>query len=185
MTRGGRGPGLAGLWMALALTTGASLTGCGIFHRAAPVEPEVTRPEPAPPEPESAPPPAPESQPARTASRPVARPPRATSRPDTVARALPDSTPPPLLQLRMTQEDRAAHEHQYAEDMARARAALESLKGLRLNSDQQTQRSAAEKFLSDAEEAFGAADLPRASALAQKSRIMAEELRSAAVPRSP
>lgn len=130
-----------------------------------------------PPAPEPPPAPKPETRPAR---------PRPAARPDTLAKAPVDTmTPPPVLQLRLSQEDRAARERQYAEDVARARAALESLDRARLTFDQVTQKRAAEKFLADAVAAFDAADLPKASALAQKSRIMAEELRSAAAPRSP
>ena len=92
---------------------------------------------------------------------------------------------PPLLQVAMTPEDRITRQHQFAEDSGRARAALEALRGVMLSLEQEDQKKTGEKFLTDADEAFRLTDLLRACALAQKARIISEELKAQVLSRSP
>lgn len=111
----------------------------------------------------------------RPASRP-ATPPPVTAAPDTLTAA---PSPPPILTERLSAEETAALLSRFRTDTDRATEALAAVHGRALTGPQAEQVVAAEKFLKDAEAARAASDLQRACTLAEKARILAEELRSA------
>jgi hypothetical protein len=66
--------------------------------------------------------------------------------------------------------------------MNRAERALRSLLGVELTAPQRDQMDVANRFVEDARQARSSEDLVRACAVAEKARIMAEELRSTVTP---
>jgi hypothetical protein len=161
----------AGLALGLALL----VPGCSFFRAPAqpgiePVVPDSTQaatPTPAPVRPPAA----------RPVTPPVEQP------PTTPAPAVPDTTAVqpgrPVLTVRMSAQEETAFLARLKGDMDRASEALAFVRRQVLSGPQAEQVVVAEKFLKDAEAARGASDLQRACTLAEKARILAEELKSA------
>ncbi len=115
--------------------------------------------------------------------------PRKTAKPPAAARsAAPDSaavTAPeraPTVTIRLSAQDRAAREAQYRENVDRAVRSLALVRGRVLSKTDQEELSAADQFLADARRAFDASDLTRACTVAEKARVLAEELRGRLAP---
>lgn len=172
------------LLLALALGPIAT-TGCSLFRDERGGNPEVTAPEPA--ERDASP-----RSSRRTADRAPATKPAAkvgaASRPtpaDTLA-ALPPAPAPPLeapqVTVQLTAEQRSVREMAYRDDTSRAARALDGVRTRVLTSAQRDQLGSADRFLADAIVAFEANDLVRACSLAQKARVLAEELKAAVAP---
>jgi hypothetical protein len=100
--------------------------------------------------------------------------------PDTTAVTAPERAP--TVSIRLSAQDRAAREAQYRENMDRAVRALALIRGRAVSTIDQEELSAADQFLADARRAFEASDLTRACTLAEKARVLAEELRGRLAP---
>lgn len=171
------------------LAAGALLTlsGCSLFREDAAPRPEVTAPEAAPEAPTAttAKKPADRAKPTKsgnrngTASRPAAP-------PDTLAAARAEPPTPaveaPQVTVQLSAEQRSVREMAYRDDSSRAARALGEVRKKVLNSAQRDQLGSADRFLADAVVAFEGKDLVRACSLAQKARVLAEELKAAVAP---
>jgi hypothetical protein len=174
--------------------------GCSVLRRDRPATVEVTAPGPV------------ADAPATTTSTPVAtgttRPKKSTPKKNGPARgeaaakpaalAAPAdtivTTPPPpppeladaahrpVVSLVLTEEQKSAKAAQYRTDIERVNLALDSLRGRPLTDTQADQKASAERFLAESRAAFDGNDLPRACSLAEKARVIAEELKSATAP---
>lgn len=166
------------------------MTGCSLFRGDATTRPEVTAPEEpsappvAPPVTQPVTPPAPEptERPRGTKSPGTAGP---TSRPsapvDTVA-VVPEPVEAPQVTVRLTAEQRSVREMEYRENKGRAGRALDAVRLKPLTTAQRDQLGSADRFLADAAVAFDVDDLLRACSLAEKARILAEELKASVAP---
>lgn len=191
-------PGALGLLALVVLPL--VLTGCSLFHRDEPPAVEVLTPEPAPDTTAvTVTPPAPAPTKSKNGSTkrsgstkgetPKAVPPPAppdtmAAGPATPAPELADAAHRPVVSAVLTEEQKSAKASQFQTDTARANVALESLRGRTLNDTQADQKTSAERFLAESRAAFEANDLPRACSLAEKARVIAEELKSATSPKS-
>lgn len=156
------------------------LTGCSYFRSSAgpPLEPvsadsAAARP-PAAPGVRPAPPPA---HPA--GEKEEGRPPAPAPVPAPADTTAPAPASGSVLTVRMSPAEEAALLAALKTDMDRAAEALALVRSRSLTGPQAEQVVAAEKFLKDAEAARAVSDLRRARTLAEKARILAEELRSA------
>ena len=92
----------------------------------------------------------------------------------------PEATPPqtPILTVRLSAAEQVRLEAQFNSDTDRADGALQQVRGRLLSEEQTQQLKTAQSFLDEARSAMEAQDLQRACTLAEKSRIIAEELKN-------
>jgi len=172
------------------------LSGCSLFRHG--TKPSVEVEAPAGGDPKSTTPAAKDASTERKKSpattRPAAPAPKPKATPDTNGSPvtaptdsiapLPDPPPQrPTVSPVLTAERRSTLEVQYRTDVERANQALDSLKGRVLTVTEAEQRTSAERFLTESQAAFDAGDLPRASSLVEKARVIAEELKSSTAPK--
>ncbi len=168
----------------MALVAAFALGGCSFLGSMRPPSPDVTAPDSvaAPVEPQTSPPSAPASggggAPRKTPKNPPAA--ARTAAPDSAAVTAPE--PAPTVTIRLSAEDRAAREAKFRDDVDRATRSLALVRARVLTTTDQEELSAAEKFLADALRAFEASDLTRACTVAEKARVLAEELRERMAP---
>ena len=164
-----------------------AVSGCSLFRSSAPTTGDLTRPRGAATDSAAA---GRTGRPARDRSRherpeeaqPTTR--ERESRParaDTTLGSTPHSIPEtaPILTVRMSPEEEARQRARLKSDVDRAAGALAALRSRILTAQQQEQLKAAEQFLAEAEAARISSDLHRACSLAEKARIIAEELKTA------
>lgn len=165
------------------LLAALSLGGCSFMGSMRPPSPEVTAPDTTATsvEPAKSPPSAPPSG-GGGAPRKTAKPPASarSAAPDSAAVAAPERTP--TVTIRLSAQDRAAREAQYHENVDRAVRSLAQVRGRVLSQTDREELSAADQFLTDARRAYDASDLTRACTVAEKARILAEELRGRLAP---
>jgi hypothetical protein len=175
-------------------------TGCSLFHRERPPVVDVAAPAPIidsttvmMPDP---PPPSPVKTKGASSSKKngtadkesTARPAPPPAPADTLVAApapapdLVDSSHRPVISMVLTEEQKTEKAEQYRTDTVRANMALDSLRGRTLNERQADQKASAERFLAESKTAFDGNDLPRACSLAEKARVIAEELKSSSSP---
>jgi hypothetical protein len=166
------------------LVTALSLGGCSFFGSMRPPTPEVTAPDTTatPVGPAETPPGTPRPEGDAAPRKTVKSPPVAarSAAPDTAAVTAPERAP--TVSIRLSAQDRAAREAQYRENVDRAVRALALIRGRAIGKTDQEELSAADQFLADARRAFEASDLTRACTVAEKARVLAEELRGRLAP---
>jgi len=179
-----------------------TLTGCSLFHRDEPPAVEVVAPEPAPdttavtvaPPATTVPAAKPKSGSGKksgstsrdTTPKPSPAPPPADTLvvlPGAPVPEMADAAHRPVVSAVLTDEQKSAKASQFHTDTGRANQALDSLRGRTLTDSQADQKASAERFLAESRAAFDGNDLPRACSLAEKARVIAEELKSATSPK--
>ncbi len=168
-------------WVALAIALAFTASGCSLFRWSEGMRPEVTAPDSVAVEPAPAPP---DPPPEQTAPRKTVKSPPATTAPPAAAvdsaAVVPERTP--SITVRLSPEERSARETRYREDVDRAVKSLDLVRARALTRADLDELSAADQFLADARRAFEASDLTRACAVAEKARVLAEELRDRLAP---
>jgi hypothetical protein len=164
-----------------------ALSGCSLFREESAPRPEVTAPEAAPTG--TAATPARKSADRAKGTKSSARDgaaSRPAAPPETLAVAAPEPpaqvAAPPQVTVQLSAQQRSVREMAYRDDSGRAARALEAVRKRVLNSAQRDQLGSADRFLADAVVAFEGNDLVRACSLAQKARVLAEELKAAVAP---
>lgn len=132
-------------------------------------KPEATKPE-TPPET------APVTPPPGTSPVPPSKPAPLRPRPAPPEPALPPKPAPPQISPRLTTEEQAAAERHTNEDISVAERNLQAAYGKQLNAAQLDLVEKIRGFLGQAREASRAADWVRARNLAQKARVLSNEL---------
>lgn len=168
----------AGLRAALILLAclAPALGGCSLFRKQPPLEPDAAAPDTT------------VSAPPRSADRPPAKPaapsvpkPAEPREPEPKEEVKPPERPPSVT-IRLSPDEKAARKSQFQGDVGRTESALAAVRGRSLTVKQLETLSTADRFLIDARLAFEADDLSRACAVAEKARILAEELRAQVAP---
>jgi len=183
--------------LAAMLVCGISLAGSACSRKgvhasapvAAPPAPASERPMPLAPDtnaspPEDTPAPAPVIPAATTTPRPVAipqtKPAPAPRKPSTAqqeqASEQPAHPPAPQISLQISPGDQAKYERETNEDISVAERDLQQASGKQLNAAQQDLVEKIRSFLNQSREASKSGDWARAQNLAQKARLLSDEL---------
>lgn len=134
-------------------------------------------PAPAPAHPDHAQPPSDTSNPPAPAPKPVEPKPHPAAPPATPPAELPAPKPaPPQITLRMSPVEEAELKNQTQKSIAEAQANLRRASGRQLSDTQQDMVEKIQSFLAQAREASEIPDWSRARILAEKARLLSNEL---------